>query len=84
MRIVDVSSAAAAAERSPWRGSGLSSVVSCWRLSQPSPHEAIKSSTMFDDDNHIVETCCAAWNFFASDSDAIASITTRDCAQVSV
>ena len=40
--------------------------------------------TVFDDYNHIVETCCAAWNFFASDSDAIASITTRAWAQVSV
>ena len=40
--------------------------------------------TVFDNDDHIVEACCAAWNFFASDSDAIASITTRDWAQVSL
>ena len=40
--------------------------------------------TVFDNDEHIVEKCCAAWIFFASDSDAIASITTRAWAQVSL
>jgi hypothetical protein len=40
--------------------------------------------TVFDSYDHIVEACCAAWNFFASDNDAIASITTRDWAQVSL
>jgi hypothetical protein len=40
--------------------------------------------TVFDNYDHIVETCCAAWNFFASDSDAIASITTRTWAQVNL
>jgi hypothetical protein len=40
--------------------------------------------TVFRDYDHIVETCCAAWNFFASDRDAIASITTRAWAQVSL
>ena len=40
--------------------------------------------TVFDDYNHIVDQCCAAWNFFANDNQAIASITTRSWAQVSV
>jgi hypothetical protein len=40
--------------------------------------------TVFDNYDHIVEKCCAAWNFFASDSDAIASITTRTWAQVNL
>lgn len=40
--------------------------------------------SVFDHYDHIVEQCCAAWNFFANDGDAIASITTRDWAQVSL
>ena len=40
--------------------------------------------TVFDDYNHIVDQCCAAWNFFANNNQAIASITTRSWAQVNV
>lgn len=38
--------------------------------------------TVFDDEKHIVDVCCEAWNFFANDPVAIASITTREWAQV--
>jgi transposase len=39
--------------------------------------------TVFDTYDDIVDACCKAWNFFANDSSAIASITTRPWAQVS-
>jgi hypothetical protein len=38
--------------------------------------------TVFDTYNDILDACCAAWNFFADDPKAIASITSRDWAQV--
>ena len=38
--------------------------------------------TVFDGYDAIVEACCTAWNFFASDPDAIASITARPWAEV--
>lgn len=40
--------------------------------------------TVFDDYQHILGKCCQAWNFFAEDPKAIASITTRTWAQVNV
>ncbi len=39
--------------------------------------------TVFDDYDHIVEKSCEAWNFFAKDPAAIASITSRSWATVS-
>ena len=33
--------------------------------------------TVFDSDDDIVTACCSAWNFFATDPKAIASITSR-------
>ena len=44
----------------------------------------ILSNTVFDDYDHVVSTCCDAWNFFANDPTRIASITTRSWAQVSL
>ena len=41
---------------------------------------AITVFTSYDD---IVEACCKAWNFFANDPEAIASITSRTWAEVS-
>lgn len=38
--------------------------------------------TVFDTYDDIVDACCAAWNFFANDPNAIASITSRAWAQV--
>ncbi len=38
--------------------------------------------TVFDDDDHILDACCKAWNFFANDKPVVASITTRDWAAV--
>jgi hypothetical protein len=40
--------------------------------------------TVFDDYDHIVQQCCKAWNFFADDKSAIASITARDWAAVNI
>ncbi len=40
--------------------------------------------TVFDSYEHIVDTCCEAWNFFATDAQAIRSITTRKWAQVEI
>ena len=40
--------------------------------------------TVFNDYNDIVDKTCAAWNFFASDPDRIASITTRSWATVNL
>ncbi len=40
--------------------------------------------TVFDDYEHIVDHCCAAWNFFANDEQAIASITMREWTTVNV
>jgi len=34
--------------------------------------------TLFDDYDDIVDKCCDAWNFFAQDRAAVASITTRN------
>jgi transposase len=39
--------------------------------------------TVFDDYPDIVDKCCKAWNFFAHDKRAVASITSRHWAQVS-
>ena len=39
--------------------------------------------TVFDTYDDIVDACCIAWNFFANDPDAIASITSRSWAEVS-
>ncbi len=39
--------------------------------------------TVFDTYEEIVDACCKAWNFFANDPAAIASITSRSWAQVS-
>ena len=38
--------------------------------------------TVFDNYEEIVEKCCSAWNFFANDKAAVASITTRSWARV--
>lgn len=38
--------------------------------------------TVFDGYADIVDKCCEAWNFFANDTAAVASITSRDWAQV--
>ena len=39
--------------------------------------------TVFDSYDDIVDACCSAWNFFATDPKAIASITSRTWAAVS-
>ena len=39
--------------------------------------------TVFDRYDDIVDACCNAWNFFANDPEAIASITSRTWAEVS-
>jgi len=38
--------------------------------------------TIFDGYTDIVDKCCVAWNFFANDTSAVASITSREWAQV--
>ena len=38
--------------------------------------------SVFDNYDDIVDACCTAWNFFANDPEAIASITSRDWAEV--
>jgi transposase len=38
--------------------------------------------TVFDSYTDIVDACCAAWNFFANDTAAVASITSRRWAKV--
>ncbi len=38
--------------------------------------------TLFDDYEDIVDKCCTAWNFFAQNTAAVASITTRSWARV--
>jgi transposase len=38
--------------------------------------------TVFEDYPHIVDKCCQAWNFFANDKAAVASITSRQWAAV--
>lgn len=38
--------------------------------------------TVFDDYTHIVDKCCNAWNFFATDPVRVASITSREWAKV--
>ena len=40
--------------------------------------------TVFDGYADIVDKCCTAWNFFANDTAAIATITTRQWAQVNL
>jgi transposase len=40
--------------------------------------------TVYDDYDHILDASCQAWNFFAEDQAAIASITKRDWATVNV
>jgi transposase len=42
------------------------------------------ANTVFDDYEHVVDSCCEAWNFFANDASVVASITTRTWAQVNV
>ncbi len=42
------------------------------------------ANRVFRDYEHIVDACCDAWNFFADDAKAIASITTREWATVNV
>lgn len=39
--------------------------------------------SVFESYNDIVDACCNAWNFFANDPKAIASITSRSWAEVS-
>ena len=39
--------------------------------------------SVLDSYDDIVDACCKAWNFFANDPKAIASITSRSWAQVS-
>ncbi len=41
------------------------------------------ANTLFNGYAEIVDTCCEAWNFFATDIAAVASITSRQWAQVS-
>lgn len=40
------------------------------------------ANRVFKDYRHIVAACCDAWNFFANDTAAVASITKREWAQV--
>jgi transposase len=40
--------------------------------------------TVFDGYSDIVDKCCQAWNFFADNKPAIASITSRQWAQVNI
>jgi transposase len=40
--------------------------------------------TVFDSYADIVDKCCTAWNFFANDKLAVASITSRNWAKVSL
>jgi hypothetical protein len=44
--------------------------------------EQARHHRLFHDYSHIVDTSCEAWNFFADDKPAVASITSRDWAQV--
>jgi transposase len=38
--------------------------------------------TVFNDYDDIVDKCCQAWNFFANDKAAVASVTSRHWAEV--
>ena len=40
--------------------------------------------TVFDGYDAIVDACCAAWNFFANDTQAITSITSRSWAEINI
>ena len=40
--------------------------------------------TVFDGYDAIVDACCAAWNFFANDTQAIISITSRSWAKINL
>lgn len=42
------------------------------------------ANRVFRDYEHIVDACCDAWNFFANDAKAVASITRREWACVNV
>ena len=54
----------------------VENVWACLRANKP-------AITVFDTCDDIVEACCTAWNFFANDPKAIASITSRSWAEVS-
>ena len=40
------------------------------------------ANSIFETYDDIVEACCNAWSFFASDPDAVSSINSRDWAKV--
>jgi len=40
--------------------------------------------TVFDGYDAIVDACCAAWNFFTNDTQAITSITSRSWAKINL
>ena len=42
------------------------------------------ANRVYRDYRQIVDACCDAWNFFASDPDLVTSITARDWAQVKI
>jgi transposase len=42
------------------------------------------ANSIFETYDDIVEACCNAWSFFASDPAAVTSITSRDWAKVNV
>jgi len=42
------------------------------------------ANTVYDDYDHVLDSACEAWMFFANDKDRVASITTRDWAKVSL
>lgn len=42
------------------------------------------ANSIFETYDDIVEACCNAWSFFASDPEAVSSITSRDWAKVNV
>jgi transposase len=42
------------------------------------------ANTIYEDDNDILDKACEAWMFVADDKQALASITTRDWAQVNL
>ncbi|MCA3529897.1 MAG: winged helix-turn-helix domain-containing protein, partial [Rhodobacter sp.] len=54
----------------------VENVWACLRANKP-------AITVFDTCDDIVKACCTAWNFFAKDPKAIASITSRSWAEVS-
>ena len=44
----------------------------------------MRAITVFDGYDAIVDACCAAWNFFANDTQAITSITSRSWAKINL